>query len=250
MCPVCAKESATDAASGTAEESLAQPPTETGEGSTGTTEPSATTGGQGPSSGWCRRGVLKPDIVFFGENLGDHFRHLINGDKQQGNCDLVLVMGSSLAVGPVNMIPNWVEEDVPQILINREPVGRRIAEWDIELLGDCDAIVAELSRRLGWELPAAGTSEKAPVVEEQPSEFVAPNRYLFRNAKVQPDPTSSDDEAGKSSPNEEGQEGTELEDEGATVTPEPVAPSVPGSSAEGAVQAGDGSTVDSGATPM
>jgi len=77
-------------------------------------------------------------------------------------------------------------------------VGRGIAEWDIELLGDCDAVVAEISRRLGWELPPPGESAKAPVAEEQPFEFVAPNRYLFRNAKVQPDPTSSDseDEAG------------------------------------------------------
>jgi NAD-dependent SIR2 family protein deacetylase len=24
------------------------------------------------------QGILKPDIVFFGENLGDHFRNLIN----------------------------------------------------------------------------------------------------------------------------------------------------------------------------
>jgi len=145
MCPVCcAKEpSSPDGNSSAAPAEAPAPAEASSEGpSESATEP-PTAGERSPEpSGWCRRGVLKPDIVFFGENLGDHFRHLINQvpirhrsdtrltvlapiwyhsdnlltpfrlliyqDKAQGNCDLVLVMGSSLAVGPVNMIPNWV----------------------------------------------------------------------------------------------------------------------------------------------
>ena len=110
------------------------------------------------------------------------------------NVDLVIVMGSSLAVGPVNQIPQWVPDECPQILINREPVGRSIAEWDVELLGDCDSICTELSRRLGWKIPKPGMSEKLSVTEPEPFEFVEPNRYLFRNAKVEYANMSSDDE--------------------------------------------------------
>jgi len=154
-------------------------------------------------------GILKPDIVFFGENLGDTFRTLINSDK--GEADLVLVMGSSLAVGPVNMIPQWVGDEVPQILINREPVGKRIAEWDIELLGDCDAIVAELCRRLGWEIPAPGSAVAAAVTEEQPFEFIEPNRYLFKDAKLEPfvGPNDYDDSGGDTEADHEDAPGEE-----------------------------------------
>ena len=40
-----------------------------------------------------------------------------------------------------------LDEGVPQVLINREPLNHLI--FDVELLGDCDVIIAELCRRLG-----------------------------------------------------------------------------------------------------
>ena len=49
-------------------------------------------------------GVLKPDIVFFGEPLSDEFHQQIEADKSQ--CDLLIVMGSSLKVRPVALIPS------------------------------------------------------------------------------------------------------------------------------------------------
>ena len=39
-----------------------------------------------------------------------------------------------------------IEQDVPQILINRELLRNK--NFDINLLGDCDVIVSEISRRL------------------------------------------------------------------------------------------------------
>eukprot|EP00937_MAST-01D_sp_MAST-1D-sp2_P007686 g7686.t1 len=101
------------------------------------------------------RGVLKPDIVFFGEPLGDAFHDAIERDMRE--VDLVLVMGSSLSVGPVNSIPARLPEHVPAILINREVVGAP-SKFDIELLGDCDAIVTELASRAGF---AAGWADGA-----------------------------------------------------------------------------------------
>ena len=61
--------------------------------------------------------VMKPDIVFFGEGLPDHFHTNIAKDKSE--CDLLIVIGSSLKVRPVALIPSSLKPNVPQILINR-----------------------------------------------------------------------------------------------------------------------------------
>ena len=44
----------------------------------------------------CAEAILKPDIVFFGEALPEDFHSTISTDKDQ--CDLLIVMGSSLKV--------------------------------------------------------------------------------------------------------------------------------------------------------
>jgi NAD-dependent histone deacetylase SIR2 len=44
-------------------------------------------------------GVIKPDIVFFGQPLPNDFDRFLEEDKQLA--DLVIVMGSSLKVHPV-----------------------------------------------------------------------------------------------------------------------------------------------------
>lgn len=93
-------------------------------------------------------GVLKPDIVFFGEGLSNEFHDTLSQDVKQ--TDLVLVIGSSLKVRPVSHIPNAIPGHIPQILINREPLSNH--NFDVELLGNCDTIVSELCLRLGWEL--------------------------------------------------------------------------------------------------
>jgi hypothetical protein len=89
-------------------------------------------------------GILKPDIVFFGEGLPDIYHRSIDEDKLK--CDLLIVIGSSLKVKPVANIPHLLKPDVPQILINRESLKH--LSFDVELLGDCDVIVNELLNRL------------------------------------------------------------------------------------------------------
>jgi NAD-dependent SIR2 family protein deacetylase len=44
-------------------------------------------------------GIMKPDIVFFGENLPSEFHDKFKQDKDK--VDLLIVMGSSLKVAPV-----------------------------------------------------------------------------------------------------------------------------------------------------
>jgi NAD-dependent SIR2 family protein deacetylase len=46
-------------------------------------------------------GIIKPDIVFFGENLGNKFADLLEVDRQK--CDLVIVIGSSLQVNALTL---------------------------------------------------------------------------------------------------------------------------------------------------
>nr|XP_018667757.1 NAD-dependent protein deacetylase sirtuin-1-like [Ciona intestinalis] len=92
-------------------------------------------------------GVIKPDIVFFGENLPQQFHRQMTSDKD--DADLLIVIGSSLKVRPVALIPNSIPDHIPQLLINREPLSHMT--FDIELLGDCDVILSEISKRLGGE---------------------------------------------------------------------------------------------------
>ncbi|CAL8097169.1 unnamed protein product [Calicophoron daubneyi] len=93
-------------------------------------------------------GVLKPDIVFFGEDLSSEFHDTLASDVNVA--DLVLVIGSSLKVRPVAHIPHSIPANVPQILINREPLSNH--DFDVELLGDCDVIIGDLCTRLGWDV--------------------------------------------------------------------------------------------------
>ncbi|XP_063217308.1 NAD-dependent protein deacetylase sirtuin-1 [Bacillus rossius redtenbacheri] len=101
-------------------------------------------------------GVMKPDIVFFGEGLPERFHDCMAKDKDE--CDLLIVVGSSLKVRPVALIPSSVSPDVPQILINREPLPH--FNFDVELLGDSDVIINQLCHMLGedwkeicWQKP-------------------------------------------------------------------------------------------------
>uniref|UniRef100_A0A914WIK0 NAD-dependent protein deacetylase sir-2.1 n=2 Tax=Plectus sambesii TaxID=2011161 RepID=A0A914WIK0_9BILA len=104
------------------------------------------------------KAVMKPDIVFFGEDLPSQFHQQITADKDK--VDLLIVIGSSLKVRPVALIPSSIPPEVPQVLINREPLSH--CTMDVELLGNCDDIISELCLRLGgdeWtKVPPAGTS--------------------------------------------------------------------------------------------
>ncbi|KAI1500895.1 NAD-dependent histone deacetylase SIR2 [Biscogniauxia marginata] len=94
-------------------------------------------------------GVMKPDITFFGETLPDEFtKRLVKHDRDA--VDLVVVIGTSLKVAPVSEVVPYLPAHIPQIYISRTPVSH--INFDIDLLGDCDVVVAELCRRAGWDL--------------------------------------------------------------------------------------------------
>ncbi|KAF2156074.1 NAD-dependent histone deacetylase SIR2 [Myriangium duriaei CBS 260.36] len=101
-------------------------------------------------------GVMKPGITFFHEKLPNtFFDRLVDQDKDL--VDLVVVIGTSMKVSPVNEVPNFVAAGVPHIYISREPVSH--INFDIQLLGYCDDVVSELSRRAGWTIEHEGFSD-------------------------------------------------------------------------------------------
>ncbi|XP_074657805.1 NAD-dependent protein deacetylase sirtuin-2-like [Tubulanus polymorphus] len=63
-------------------------------------------------------GLVKPDIVFFGEALPNRFFECAKSDFEK--CDLLIIMGSSLVVQPFASMVNRVPETTPRLYINLE----------------------------------------------------------------------------------------------------------------------------------
>ncbi|XP_017773603.1 PREDICTED: NAD-dependent protein deacetylase sirtuin-2 [Nicrophorus vespilloides] len=98
-------------------------------------------------------GVVKPDIVFFGENLPLRFFKLAKSDFKK--CDLLIIMGSSLTVQPFGSLPERVASSCPRVLINNEKAGNLEFDnpnnyRDILMEGDCDLQCQVLADKLGW----------------------------------------------------------------------------------------------------
>merc|ERR1712113_472999 len=97
---------------------------------------------------------------FFGEGLPHRFFEHRHADLQ--NCDLVIVMGTSLVVAPFNRLLNLVPATTPRLLLNFETAGlsdnleggfrfHRENNWrDVFHQGDCNSSVSQLAEKLGW----------------------------------------------------------------------------------------------------
>lgn len=97
-------------------------------------------------------GIMRPDIVFMGEQPNLNRKRL---KRDCANADLVIVMGTSLPVAPVNEMPNLVSSDVPQIYIGKNqmfPERNKRIDFDIQLLGECDVVAELLAKGCGWDL--------------------------------------------------------------------------------------------------
>jgi NAD-dependent SIR2 family protein deacetylase len=65
-------------------------------------------------------GVWKPDATFFGEGLAPRVGQMLEKDRDEA--DLLLVIGTSLAVAPISKVMGWLPHSIPQVLVNREVV--------------------------------------------------------------------------------------------------------------------------------
>ena len=70
--------------------------------------------GEVPRCDSCSEGVVKPNIVFFGEDLPERFKTLLEGDFAK--CDLLIVMGTSLHVQPFCNLIHRVRPITPRLL--------------------------------------------------------------------------------------------------------------------------------------
>ncbi|KAI0475870.1 SIR2 family histone deacetylase [Xylariaceae sp. FL0804] len=94
-------------------------------------------------------GLVKPDIVFFGEQLPRAFHDA--AAHAPAAADLLLVLGTSLSVYPFAGLPRLARERAPRLLLNLERVGDLGTRADDVLcLGECDAGVRRLADALGW----------------------------------------------------------------------------------------------------
>ncbi|XP_010297122.2 NAD-dependent protein deacetylase sirtuin-3, mitochondrial isoform X1 [Balearica regulorum gibbericeps] len=95
-------------------------------------------------------GIIKPDIVFFGEELPQRFfLHMTDFPM----ADLLFVIGTSLEVEPFASLAGAVRGSIPRVLINRDLVGPFAWQQrynDIAQLGDVVSGVEKLVELLNW----------------------------------------------------------------------------------------------------
>ncbi|KAJ6779456.1 hypothetical protein PWT90_00761 [Aphanocladium album] len=93
-------------------------------------------------------GLVKPDIVFFGEALPRDFSEKSHMTVM---ADLALIIGTSLQVYPFAGLPQMVRESMPRVLFNMERVGQiGTRPDDVLSLGPCDEGIRRLAAELGW----------------------------------------------------------------------------------------------------
>ncbi|NP_001357245.1 NAD-dependent protein deacetylase sirtuin-3, mitochondrial isoform g precursor [Homo sapiens] len=115
-------------------------------------------------------GVVKPDIVFFGEPLPQRFLlHVVDFPM----ADLLLILGTSLEVEPFASLTEAVRSSVPRLLINRDLVGP--LAWhprsrDVAQLGDVVHGVESLVELLGW------TEEMRDLVQRETGKLDGPDK--------------------------------------------------------------------------
>ncbi len=111
-------------------------------------------------------GVIKPDITFFGQDLPQRFNECLKIDRagKDGKCDLLICIGTSLKVEPVNQIVKHFS-DVPQIYLNRDPVIH--TDFDATFLGSSDVAVEYICQQMGWQFEHEMLKKKPLVFTEK-----------------------------------------------------------------------------------
>lgn len=115
-------------------------------------------------------GLVKPEIVFFGEQLPAAF---FENRNLTSEADLAIVIGTSLSVQPFASLPSFCEDRTPRLLINSEQVGDLGGRRDdVLMLEDCDSGVRKLAEACGWleELEALWAKTARDETPETPKE--------------------------------------------------------------------------------
>ncbi len=110
-------------------------------------------------------GVLKPDIVFFGETV----RGYAEAERLEAGCDLLLVLGSSLQVAPASFLP--YETSAPTLVVNRGDVMLAAGPNRFFVDQDLDRYFREVAECLsGSEIMIGGSPAGFGLREQSPPE--------------------------------------------------------------------------------
>ncbi|XP_055003981.1 NAD-dependent protein deacetylase sirtuin-2 isoform X1 [Boleophthalmus pectinirostris] len=154
--------------------------------------------------------LVKPDIVFFGENLPVRFFTSMKMDFPR--CDLLIVMGTSLQVQPFASLVSKVSRNCPRLLINMEKTGQvdpmlgmlgfgggmdfdsDKAYRDVAHISTCDDGCLALADLLGWkvELEELVKKEHARIDAEDKKKTESESKGA--SAKASPTPETKKEE--------------------------------------------------------
>eukprot|EP01061_Rhynchopus_euleeides_P047880 TRINITY_DN9899_c0_g1_i1.p1 TRINITY_DN9899_c0_g1~~TRINITY_DN9899_c0_g1_i1.p1 ORF type:complete len:374 (+),score=133.03 TRINITY_DN9899_c0_g1_i1:67-1188(+) len=148
-------------------------------------------------------GVVKPDIVFFGESLPERFSRMITKDFPR--CDLLVVAGTSLSVHPFAGLVMHPEDLTPRLVINNEQVGTNLGlvfegeeqYRDVHVGGDLQEAFLDLASKIGIRAAvdtavAEGETRFKPVAPAAaPAEAEAPGASASTDAAAAPAETGT-----------------------------------------------------------
>ncbi|ESP02931.1 hypothetical protein LOTGIDRAFT_206064 [Lottia gigantea] len=146
-------------------------------------------------------GVVKPDIVFFGEALPKRFAECYAEDF--GKCDMLIVMGTSLKVQPFASLTSRVPVECPRLYINLEKTddssGNFLAALmfghnfdfdsedcyrDVFKQSTCDDGCLELADKIGWK------KELDKLIKEEYSKIDKENKTADKSPAKSPSTAS------------------------------------------------------------
>lgn len=88
------------------------------------------------------QGLMKPDVIFFGEALPE--KTLRDATWQARNCDLLLVIGSSLVVYPAAYMPMYAKDAGARLVIINRDETPYDSEADVLLQGSAGEIMSRI----------------------------------------------------------------------------------------------------------
>jgi len=88
------------------------------------------------------RGIIKPDIVFFGEDVRYYHQSVELAQK----ADLFLVVGTSCVVYPAASLPQFVPGRI--VVINNSKIDLKVYNMALEVVSDIDAFFEQLKTAL------------------------------------------------------------------------------------------------------
>lgn len=90
-----------------------------------------------------------------GSNLPEAF-YVAQSTDFPDDVDLLITAGTSLTVGPANMLVCNVSPSTPRLLVNKEPAGQLLgmrfgpgSKRDVHFAGECDEGFLQLTMKLG-----------------------------------------------------------------------------------------------------